>query len=429
MDNVAAERETPSAARWSRMRVWLDPATIGPRLQRAREVLRFAVSRAEAMRLPQVAGSLTFTTVLALVPLAAVALSIFAAFPMFGELRGALEKNVLREMLPAQYAAMLLRYINEFAAKAAGLTAFGLVFLGLTAMMMIATVERTLNELWHVRQQRRVAQRVLVYWALLTLGPLVIGGSVAATSFLISMSTGVVRQMPVVVRGVLGYLPLVVSGLAYAALYVLVPYRRVMWRDALIGGFAAAIAGELIKDGFAAYLKAGNVSSIYGAFAVVPLFLIWVWLSWLVFLFGAAIAATIPELRTTRFADEHRPGNDFVTAVAMLRALYAALGETRGERSTDELSRLTRTRLDDTERLLLELERLDYVRTMGGTRAGQWRLTCDPRTTTLRRAYERFAFDPSNSLLTRDRVGIGDWIAMRDEGDWLDRPLAGAVRA
>jgi len=385
-------------------------------------VLDFAARRAREMRLPQVAGSLTFTTVLALVPLLAVALSIFASYPMFANLRSALERNFIRELLPEQYAGVLERYLDLFATKATQLTVVGLGFVVVTAIAMIWTVDRTLNELWLVRQQRPLAQRLAVYWGLITIGPLLIAGSLAATSYLVSMSNGLVQQLPAVVRAVVDYLPLVVSGFAYAALFVVVPNRQVQWRDALIGGFAAAVVGELIKDGFAAYVRAGTVTTIYGAFAAVPLFLMWVYLSWLTVLLGAAIAATIPMLRTMRFADEARPGNDFLTAVALLRELYMGAATGNGDRAVESLGNATRTRTEDVEVLLRTMERLGYARELGGAFAGRWRLIADPSTATLRPLFEELALDPANTLLAR-AAGVSDWWRMNELAR-LDWPLA-----
>lgn len=408
-----------------RVRGALERQALRARVLRMREVLAFAGQRARELHLPQVAGSLTFTTVLALVPLLAVALSILTTFPMFSEWRAALQKDFLRELLPDQYAGMLLRYLNDFASKAARLTALGLAFLMVTAMMMIATVDHTLNALWHVREKRPWVQRVLVYWALITLGPVLIGGSVAATSYVLSQSTEVLRQLPRGMRAALDYLPLLLSAAAYAALYVFVPNRKVAWTDALIGGAVAAVSGELIKSGFALYIRGGGVASIYGAFAVVPLFLIWVYLSWLTVLLGAAIASTIPLLRTTRFADAARPGNDFVTATALLRALFSAArsNEGSGERSAQALSRFTRTSLQDTERLLRVLSSLGYVRPLGAEHSGQWRMTCDPTRTSLRALYEKLALHPDNTLISRDPMGTSRWLAPLMRSDALDCPL------
>jgi membrane protein len=417
---------SPLSARLARHAPWLHArlASIGPWLDHAREVLNFAAHRARDVRLPQVASSLTFTTVLALVPLLAVLLAVFTAFPMFADLRASFEKNVLRELLPPQYASMILRYLNEFTAKAAGLTAVGLAFLVATALTMIFTVDRVLNDIWQVRAQRPLLQRLLVYWTLLTLGPLLLAASLSATSYLMSVSPDVARKGPDLLRTLLGYGPLLVSGLAFSALYVIVPARRVLWRDALIGGFAAALLGEGLRDLFTAYLRTGTVGSIYGAFAVVPLFLLWVYMVWFSILFGAAIAATLPRLRATRFADERRAGNRFITAVALLRALMAARGQGSGRLSIDELARGVRTYPEETERLLYELERMDYVAPVENSQGTQWLLTCDPQTKTLQPAFARFAIDPANTLAVRDPAGIGAWVGRGLAAEWVTQPVA-----
>src|SRR5262252_2144624 len=169
---------------------------IGPWLDNARDVLAFAGRRARDVRLSQVAGSLTFTTVLSLVPLLAVALAVFSAFPLFAEYRSALEKALVTSLLPEQISNVILRYLREFSAQASRVTAFGLVFLVAAALLMILTVDRVLNDIWQVRYRRPLAQRVLIYWALLTIGPLIFGGSLALTSYLASLSGQVAQKLP-----------------------------------------------------------------------------------------------------------------------------------------------------------------------------------------------------------------------------------------
>ncbi|MGE5337287.1 MAG: YihY family inner membrane protein [Gemmatimonadota bacterium] len=398
----------------------------GPQLQRARDVLRFALRRAYDVRLAQVAGGLTFTTVLSLVPLLAVALSLFTAFPLFAEFRVSLEKDLLRGLLPEQYAPLILRYLNDFASKAGRLTAFGLIFLVFTALSMILTVDRIFNDIWRVQRRRPLVQRVLLYWSLLTLGPIVIGASLSATSYVMSMSAGWTTQLPAALRAVLELTPFVLGVSAVAATYVVVPNRKVMWRDAAVGALVAAVMGELMRDGFAWYIKAGTVANIYGAFAVLPLFLMWVYLSWLVILFGAAIAATAPMLRATRFADEVRAGNSFITAVALLRALHDARsrGDNDGRIPLATLARAVRTAPDEAERLLMALEELGYVSRLGGTQAGAWLLTGDPARLNLVAAFRRFAVDPANSLAAGDAEGIGAWMDEGMSADWIARPLS-----
>lgn len=404
---------------------WLDRY---PWLKRAHDVAVFARRRARDVKMAQVAGSLTFTTTLTIVPLFAVALALFTAFPLFVEFRGAVENFVLKA-LPGQIADTVLGYINEFALKATRLTALGLIFLAVTAVAMMVTVERVLNDIWRVKNRRSLTRRVLMYWAILTLGPLLVGASLSASSYLWSLSSDAIAQLPRLIRGALDYVPVIISGFAYAALYVFVPNRSVAWRDALIGGFIAAIVAELLKDSFGVFVSRGTTGSIYGAFAVLPLFLIWMYLSWYAVLFGAAITATLPRLRATRFSDELRAGNQFVTAVALLKILLEAKCGKTPAMPPSALARQIRTSVDETEQTLEMLERLGYVRQLTDTRSGRrgehdWLLICDENKMTLKPAFEHFAIDPTNTLMNVEALGLRGMQARWSQADWLTATLA-----
>jgi len=394
-------------------------------LSRARDVLAFAVHRARDVRLPQVAGSLTFTSTLSMVPLLAVALSVFAAFPLFAEFRIELESQLVRGLLPPQISATILRYLNDFAANAAGLTVYGLLFLLVTALLMIHTVDRVLNDIWKVQARRSVLARVLVYWALLTVGPLAIGASLSATSYLLALS-----QPSGLIKAALDIAPFVLGGLALAALYVMVPNRKVHRRDALIGAFVASALGEVLSHGFGLYIRTGTLAGIYGAFSALPLLLLWIYLSWYAILFGAAIAATLPMLRAARFADERRAGNRFLTAVALLRTLLQASeqGVDDGRVPIAALARAVRFADDGVERLLAELEKLGYVSRLDGAHAGKWLLTCDAARTTLAPLFKCLAVDPENSLLAA-QPELGVWLASGLHANWLQQPLSAVLGA
>jgi membrane protein len=402
-----------------------------PRLRQLREVLSFAERRARDVRMGQVAGSLTFTTVLSIVPVFAVALALFTAFPLFAQFRGELE-NFLLKVLPGQISDTVMRYVNEFARQATRLTAVGVIFLGLTALSMIITVDRVLNDIWRVRDRRPLAQRVLVYWAIITLGPILIGASLTASSYVWSLSADAVLQTPRLLRSLLDYAPVVISGVAYAALYVFVPNRRVAWRDALIGGFIAAILAEILKSGFGVFVSRGVARSVYGAFAALPLFLIWVYLSWYVLLFGAAIAATWPRLRATRFSDETRAGNAFVTAIALLKALADARDAGDPALATGELAQRVRTPADDSELLLETMETLGYVRRLATSRRGKrsehdWLMVADPSKATLAPLFDRLGIDPANTLLKSPALGLAPLVGRWRDADWLALPLERAL--
>ncbi|HEX4596951.1 MAG TPA: YihY family inner membrane protein, partial [Burkholderiaceae bacterium] len=167
-----------------------------PQLDRAREVLSFATRRARQARLTQVAGSLTFSTVLSLVPLLAVALALFTVFPQFADLRDTIERDLLRDLLPDPFGSTILRYLNDFAAKATRVGTAGLVVFALTALTMVMTVDQALNDIWRVRTRRALVQRVLVYWALITAGPVLVAASLTLTSMVASMSLGLLHQLP-----------------------------------------------------------------------------------------------------------------------------------------------------------------------------------------------------------------------------------------
>jgi membrane protein len=425
---MASNPPQPNRGAGSRLRALLHaehwPDRLWVRMRNGREILQFAMRRAGDVRLAQVAGGLTFTTVLSVVPLLAVALSLFAAFPLFAEYRVALEKNLLSGMLPEQYAPMLMRHLNNFTAKAGGLTAMGLAFLLFTALSMVLTVDRIFNDIWRVTERRRLVQRVLLYWCLLTLGPLVIGASLSAASWVLSASAGWTRKLPAELLAVLELTPFFLGASALVAAYAVIPNRKVLWRDAILGALVASVLGEAMRAGFGWYIRAGTVASIYGAFAVFPLFLLWIYLSWLTVLFGAAVAATAPLLRSTRFADETRAGNQFITAVALVRALLAAHRLAGGDRGVPlaELTRAARCAPDDAERMLQQLEQLGYAARLDGPHRGSWTLICDPRCTSLAALFKRLAVDPDNSLV-RDGAALGNWVASGLRADWIARPL------
>jgi membrane protein len=404
-----------------------------PRLDRARAVLSFAARRADQARLTQVAGSLTFSTVLSLVPLLAVALALFTVFPQFGDLREALERNLLRGLLPDPFGSTILRYLNDFAAKATRVGAAGFAVFVLTALTMVMTVDHALNDVWLVRTRRSLVQRVLVYWALITAGPVLIAASLTLTSMVASTSLGLVHQLPPAIRSVVTAARILFACFAFTALYMIVPNRRIDWRDAVMGGVVAGLMAEALSRGFASYISHGSVLTVYGAVAVVPVFLLWIYCSWFTVLFGAAIAATISGLRATRFADETRAGNRFVTAVGLVKLLLEArIGAPVGELSTVQLASRIRSPEEEVVELLGEMERLGYVRQLVSSqsaRSGRWILTCDPAKTGLAGLFHRLAVDPANSLLPpRSGLGLESWLRPGLMGKWLQTPLTQLMR-
>jgi membrane protein len=375
----------------------------------------------------QVAASLTFSSVLALVPLLAVVLAVFTAFPLFGQMRETIEQDLAKSLLPVPYAQTILRYLAEFAAKAAGVGALGLAFLTITALSMILTVDRILNDIWQVQNRRPLARRLLVYWAVLSVGPVLLAISLSLTSYVVSLSDPHMPRWGSGMRSLLQFVPPLIAAAAYSTIYALVPNRAVAWRHAITGGLVTAIADELMSRAFAAYVIHGSFLSIYGAFAAFPIFLTWIYLSWLSFLFGAAIAATLPQLSTTRFADSRRAGDQAITAIAAIKLLFdARQGGALRACATHELALRLRTYDEELAVILHELQTLGYVRRLVATDMSpeQWALACDPQGLGLGPVFRRYAIDPQNSLLHRPDLDLTGWLAPAISGEWLSQSLA-----
>jgi membrane protein len=328
------------------------------------------------------AGSLTFTTTIALVPLFTVMLALFSAFPVFARFRKMLEQQVLAGLVPDAIAKPVLLSLTKFATKASQMGGMGLIALGLTAMSLMLTIDHTLNGIWRVKAVRPIAQRVLVYWAALTLGPLLIGASLSLTSYLISASGGLVDELP---GGVGFLLSVAVFGLqtsGFAALYKFVPNTFVRWEHAWGGAIFASAGLEIGQKALAVYLsKVPAYATIYGAFAAVPIFLVWIYLSWLIILMGAVVAAYTPSLlsQVKRWPDS--PGHRFALVLAMLKALYQVQQDAQRGLSAHQLAHRLKTDPLQIEPLVEVLRGLDWVGHLeetDGDRAGRIVLLCDP---------------------------------------------------
>ncbi len=255
---------------------------------------RLIIRRARQERLPQAAGSLTFTTLLSMVPLLAVSFALFTHFPLFSRFEAALEEHLLKSLLPAEIARTVLATLHQFAANASGLTWAGSLFLLATAMAMLLTVENTLNQIWNVKKSRPLLKRVGLYLLVLAVAPPVLGVSLWAMSYVLGVSLGLLGPLPPAARFVLDLGPAALACAGLAGLFYYLPNTRVRRRDAIAGGLIASVALELGKRGFAAYLlKIPTYKAVYGAFAVFPVFLLWVYFSWLVTLAAALIAANL----------------------------------------------------------------------------------------------------------------------------------------
>ncbi|KRC82931.1 ribonuclease BN [compost metagenome] len=367
---------------------------------RAGRVFRFVAQRANEEKLLQVASSLTFTTVLAIVPMLAVVLSLFTAFPVFQEFRVALEDFLTHSLMPPSVSDNIMEYLNQFARQASRLTAIGGAFLLVTSLLLIMTIDQAFNDIWRVSRQRPLPQRALVYWALITLGPVLAGASLWATSFVARESLGLVQDVPEAVSVAVSFIPLVLTGLGFAALFVVVPNRDVLWRDALVGGGVTAVVLEIMKSGFAYYLtRFPTYTVIYGAFATLPIFLLWIYLSWLAVLLGATLASSAPLIRLGRWEINRYPGASFVDALDALRALRKAQATRPSGLSANALASQLRLHQDELNEVLESLSAMGLA-----TRSPEdnWMLTCDARETSMAPVVDRFLLDRSQPRVRND---------------------------
>ncbi|QKH33745.1 YihY family inner membrane protein [Achromobacter pestifer] len=369
-------------------------------IARTGRVMRFSAERAGEEKLLQVASSLTFTTVLAIVPMLAVVLSLFTAFPVFQEFRVALEDFLTNSLMPPSVSDNIMDYLNQFARQASRLTAIGGVFLLITSLLLIMTIDKAFNDIWHVTRQRPLRQRALVYWAIITLGPVVAGASLWATSFVARESLGLVRDVPEAVSIAVSFIPLVLTALGFAALFVMVPNREVLWRDALVGGCVTAIVLEIMKSAFAYYLtRFPTYTVIYGAFATLPIFLLWIYLSWLAVLLGAILASSAPLIRLGRWEINRYPGAPFVDAVDALRALRQAQTANPPGLPANLLAAQLRLHQDELNGVLETLAEMGLA-----TRSpeGLWVLTCDARKTSMAPVVDHFLLDRGQPRVRND---------------------------
>ena len=379
-----------------------------------RALARYALRRAGEDRLPQVASSLTFTTVLSLVPILTVAFALFTAFPMFKSFRADIEGYMFSNLVPSNISRPILTYLNQFSSNAKGLTAAGLIGLVVTSVMTMLTVENALNAIWRVRHRRPLAQRVLVFWALMTFAPVLIGASLSVSSYLVSISAGYVHKLPFGLGVIVGVIPILLSAIAFAMLYVFVPNTNVERRDAFVAGLIAAIAFEFAKRGFGSYVAhIPTYTAVYGAFAALPIFLTWIYVSWLVTLLGATIASTLPVIRQGYWQRRTFPGSEFFDALGVLLLLYRAREQAPRTVAELEIGRRLQLEAEYLADLLAKLKALHLVGKLQQDRGeAHWALLCDAHTMTLRPLYEKLVLNLPRLPRTSLAHHLGDTQAL-----------------
>ncbi len=343
--------------------------------------LRYAAERFLVDRCPQAAAALTYTSLLALVPLMTIAIGVMSAFPAFRDIEASAQALIFDNLVP-QVGTAVQEYLERFVANAGRLTSVGLVGLVVTAVLLLATIESAFNGIWRVRESRPWLVRLLSFWAILTLTPVMFAASLSITGQFVretEIGTQVLSFKPFV-----GLMPAVFEFVGFTALYWIIPNRPVQARDAAAGGLVAAIFFEISKAGFAAYLTSFPVyETIYGAVSTVPIFLVWLYVAWSIVLIGALVAAALPDWRADRlFRDESgamAPAQSVMLGFAVLRELSLAARSGGGLKRKALLRRLP-VQVAILEDLLARLRRARFVEKTANDR---WLLTRDPSVATL----------------------------------------------
>jgi membrane protein len=354
------------------------------------------------------ASSLTFTTLIALVPLVTVMLAVFSAFPMFSSFQKALETWFLQALVPDGIAKPVLGALTQFAAKAARMGSLGLAILVLTALALMLTIDRALNAIWRVRRPRPIAQRVLVYWAGLTLGPLLLGVSLSLTSAVLSAGQGMFGALPGGVGMLLNTVEFVLLAAGMAAMYHYVPNTHVRWRHAIAGGVFVAVGLEAAKKVLAWYVGSmPNISAVYGAFAAVPILLLWIYVGWLIVLWGAVIAAYAPSLSMRIARVRAAPGHRFGLALAVIAALsHARTGAQRGL-AMHELAATLATDPLQVEPVVEVLMQMDWVARLDEDGGQRLVLLADPASTPARALVDSLLLEATPATrVFRERTGL-----------------------
>jgi membrane protein len=309
----------------------------------------------------QTASSLTYTSLLGLVPIIAVFLAILSAFPALEGAREQVKEMILAPLVPGA-GETVRNALETFLDNAKSLGTMGVIGIAVTSILMLNTIESTLNGIWRVALRRPLGLKLIVFWALLTLPPLLIAASLSLPSYFFHMANrvdvfGIVDIMEQVT-------PFLMHAVAFTFLFAATPNRRVRIRDALRGGLVASLLFGCLKAGFGFYVaSATSNQTIYGALAVIPVFLLWIYLSWTVILIGAEVAAALPEWRGALAAEQRRrltSGERLVAAVGILKVLWRASLEGRAV-DRDDIESVLRGSTADLGAVVGRLVQLNHV--------------------------------------------------------------------
>ncbi len=338
------------------------------------------------------ASSLTYTTLLSLVPLMSVLVTMLSAMPVFEDISQQVQDFIFQNFVPTS-GTIIQNYLSGFVEKARGLTVGMSLAVFFTSIMMMMTIEKALNRIWDTRPSRNVLHKVLVYWAVLTMGPLLIGGGLVMSSYLLNTAPGL-RDLK---AHLLKFLPLLASTGAFFFMYLVIPNRKVKWRSALTGALVAAVFFEMAKRGFAWYVTTfPGYQKVYGALATIPLFLVWVYVSWIIVLLGGVIAATLESTRWRHHTACFRKDQRFLLVLEILRCLWRASQHGRPVSITEISQKLASIPDDELSYALNWLEQKSLI---GRNENGDYALLRDLNAISLKTLYRLGDFSlPEHAL-------------------------------
>lgn len=402
-----------------RLRRWI------ARIDRERITLftRFLINRFVDDRCFESAGALAYTTLFALVPFTAVVFGVLSAFPVFDEWTGKITAFIFANFVPAS-ARQVQEYLGDYSQSARELSGSGVAALLVSILLTMWSIEQAFNRIWRVPSARPQLTRFLMYWTLLTLGSLMVVAALAATSALIAMSAFAdVRPIGFGAQ-LLGYLPHLLELVTFTSAYLLIPHRTVPLRFALAGGVLAMLLFEWLKWALAIYLRNASFEQLYGALAVIPIFLIWVYTSWLVILLGASLAASLASFRYQPRALRLSPGAELYGVMRLLGRFEEARRDGLGL----HLSQIKQREPSLTDELLQRLiAALCGLNILQRAETGAWLLSRDLDSVTLGELYEsmdlRISIADLNLPARQDPIGRASSAALEHLRAPLREPL------
>ncbi|MDN3519229.1 virulence factor BrkB family protein [Aquisalimonas lutea] len=374
------------------------------------------------------AGTLAYTTLLSIVPLFAVIFSVMTAFPVFEGFSASIQDWLFANLVPAS-GEVVQDYMQQFASRAAELTAAGLIGITVAAILMMGAIDKAMNRIWRGGKRRSAVQSFMVYWTVITVGPFLVAASLVLSSYLVALAEFTdLADVGSLQQGMLAVTPFVGVVLAFMFLYAAVPNRRVPLWHAVAGAVFAAVLFEGAKRGFAAFVTTvPTYEAIYGTLAALPIFLIWIYVCWVVVLLGAEFTKALSGYRQARAGSLSEPHLTLVLAVRLIGDFWRAQQEGRGLTRQEIMEREPDAGDAAIGEAIDALERTRVIRRM---EEGGWVLARDPSSYTLLDLYRGYPFvladvpsrlrqrDPWNRALSRV---LGEAVAGAEGA--LDRPV------